>query len=90
MSAAKRRKAYPQLIAIELILVAAGALAAWYLLPLAGVPHSIAMFAAGIAADRALILLLRHRNKPLLPNLKLPFSVLKPAPGKTAPRKKAA
>ena len=85
---ARRRKAYPQLVAIELILVAAAGLLAWYLFPLVGVPHSAAMFAAGVVADRALTLLLRHRNKPL--GIRLPVSIsMTPAKSKPASGRKS-
>lgn len=85
---AKRKKAYPQLIAIELILVALAGLAVWYLLPMAGTPHSVALIAAGVAADRTLIMLLRHRNKKLLPKFKLPVTVsMTQAARKAAPKK---
>jgi hypothetical protein len=89
MSARKRKKVYPQVIAIELILIAAAAVLTWFLLPLAGASHGVALFAAGAATDRALILVLRHRNKRLLPAM--PITVKRtPAPRKAAPRRPAA
>lgn len=87
MTAVKRKKVYPQLIVIELILVGIAGAAAYYLLPKAGVPHSAALIFTGAAADRALTMVLRHRNKPLLPKFPVTIRTV-PAARKTA-RKKA-
>lgn len=66
---AKRKRVYPQVVVIELIIIAAGALAVYFLAPLTGAPHTVATFLAGMATDRTLILVLRHRNKRLLPRM---------------------
>lgn len=68
---AGRKKVYPQVVVIELLVIAAGALAVYFLVPLSGAPHAFAEFLAGMAADRSLILVLRHRNKRLLPRVRL-------------------
>lgn len=64
---AAKRKAHPQLIAIEVILVAAFAAGAYFLAAHFGGHTRVPLFLAGAAADRVLILILRHRNKRLLP-----------------------
>lgn len=66
MASRGKRKVHPQLIAIELILLAAFGLGAYFLAEkISGSP--VPVFMAGAAFDRALILVLRHRNKRLLP-----------------------
>jgi hypothetical protein len=80
-----RRKVYPQIIAIELIIIAAAAVAIYYLAPDVGVPHAAAMFVAGMGADRCLILVLRHRNKKL--HWKSPITITRKPARRPATRK---
>lgn len=69
MASRGKRKAYPQLIAIEVILVAAFGLGAYFLASRFGGASEVAVFFAGAAFDRVLILVLRHRNKRFLPRI---------------------
>lgn len=75
---AAKRKVYPQVLAIEALLVAACATGAWFL-----ARHFIspawAGFLAGAACAKALDMLLRHRNKPLLPKGTLHKLTTRPA-----------
>lgn len=63
--ASRKRKAHPQLIAIELMLVAGFAITAYLVAGHLGGHSRIPLFLAGMTVDRALILILRHRNKPV-------------------------
>lgn len=63
MTARGRKKVAPQIVAIELIIIAAAALAIYFLVPLSGAPQNLAEFLAGMGADRLLILVLRHGKK---------------------------
>lgn len=68
MTTRSRRKVYPRFVALEIILVAAFAIAS-YLIAEHVAHAALAVFLAGAASDRVLILVLRHRNKPLLPKI---------------------
>lgn len=65
----RKRKAHPQLIAIEAILVALFAAAAYLTAAHFSGRSALPVFLAGAAADRALILVLRHANRRLLPRM---------------------
>jgi hypothetical protein len=85
MASRGKRKAHPQLIAIEVILVAAFVTGAYFLAAHFGEHAPIVLFLAGAAADRALTLILRHRNKRLLP----PMPRITTQPRKTPARRRA-
>jgi hypothetical protein len=55
----RRRKVHPQFLALEVAVVVLAGVAACLLLP-----HLGAGRAAGMAADRALIIVLRHAGNP--------------------------
>jgi len=60
----RSRKVHPQFVILELAVVALAGLAAWLLLPHLGAGRDVGLFAAGMAADRVSIIVLRHANKP--------------------------
>lgn len=75
--AARKRRVYPQFVILELVIGAACAAGALLLAGSLGAGHAVALFLAGMVADRVVTVLLRHRNKPLLTR-------------RTAPRRPAA
>jgi len=82
---AKRRKVYPQLVAIELILLAAFGTGAYLLAEHFSTRSALPVFLAGAALDRALILVLRHRNKPV----RLQMPVTRKAAGRAPQRRRS-
>ena len=83
-----RKKVYPQVIVLEVMLIAACAAGVYYLAGKAGAPHAVAAFCAGAGLDRALTMLLRHRNKRLLP--RMPVTVTRTTKRKPATRRRSA
>lgn len=77
-----KRKVHPQLIVLELILLAAFAAGAYFLAEHLAHGAMLPVFLAGAAADRALILVLRHRNKRLLPQMPVTVQRRKTARGR--------
>jgi hypothetical protein len=86
---ARKQKTYPQVVALEFMLAAACGTGAYFLADHLGPSHSVAEFLAGMATATALRMVLRHRNKRLLP--KSPFKVTRTAPKRrSAPRRRSA
>lgn len=82
--ATRKRKVYPQFVALELILVAALGAGAYYLAGYLGHGARFPVFLAGMVADRLLIIVLRHRNKPI--RFQAPLT-RRPAPRRPAGRR---
>lgn len=80
--AARKRRVHPQFVILELILGALCTAGALLLAGHLGAGHGVALFLAGMVADRVVTVLLRYRNKPLLSR--------RPAPRRTPARRPAA